>query len=138
VTKIPSPRSTRRARIEIIPLIDIIFFLLATFVMVSLSMIQNRGIPVTLPAAATGAPQSHEDAVSISITASGDVFLDREPVDPAALSAALQRLAAERPGVRVFVSGDTRAELGRAIDVLDRVRSAGIASVAIETRPASP
>lgn len=58
MTKIPSPRSNKRARIEIIPLIDIIFFLLATFVMVSLSMVQNRGIPVTLPAAATGAPQA--------------------------------------------------------------------------------
>ena len=56
MTTIPSPRSTRRARIEIIPLIDIIFFLLATFVMVSLSMIQNRGIPVQLPAATTGVP----------------------------------------------------------------------------------
>ncbi len=53
MTMIPSPRSKRRARIEIIPLIDIIFFLLATFVMVSLSMIQNRGIAVQLPAAAT-------------------------------------------------------------------------------------
>ncbi len=52
--KIPSPRAARKARIEIIPLIDIIFFLLATFVMMSLSMIKNRGIPVNLPVASSG------------------------------------------------------------------------------------
>ncbi len=57
MTPIPSPRSKKRARIEIIPLIDIIFFLLATFVMVSLSMVKNKAIPVNLPPASTGAPQ---------------------------------------------------------------------------------
>jgi biopolymer transport protein ExbD len=56
MTIIPSPRGQKRARIEIIPLIDIMFFLLATFVMVSLSMVKNQGIPVRLPSAATGQP----------------------------------------------------------------------------------
>ena len=135
---IPSPRSKRRARIEIIPLIDIIFFLLATFVMVSLSMVQNRGIPVTLPAAATGAPQPREDSVSISITDAGEVYFDRERVDDAQLAASLQRAFAENPAVRVFVSGDVEARFGRAVGVLDEVRRAGIADVAIETRPKRP
>jgi biopolymer transport protein ExbD len=57
---IPSPRAKRRARIEI-PLIDIMFFLLATFVMVSLSMIRNQGINVNLPVAATSAPQDRKN-----------------------------------------------------------------------------
>jgi len=57
--RIPSVR--RRARIEIIPLIDIIFFLLATFVMVSTSMIKNLGITVQLPVASTSAPQDRKD-----------------------------------------------------------------------------
>jgi len=138
MTTIPSPRSKRRARIEIIPLIDIIFFLLATFVMVSLSMIQNRGIPVQLPAAETGAPLPREDSASISITERGEVFFDREPVDTDQLMAALKRLVAANPSARVFLSGDARAELGRTIEVLDEVRRAGIGSVAIETRPKSP
>ena len=55
--RIPSPTVARRARIEIIPLIDIMFFLLATFVMVSLSMVKNQGIPIRLPVATTSAPQ---------------------------------------------------------------------------------
>lgn len=138
MTKIPSPRSNKRARIEIIPLIDIIFFLLATFVMVSLSMIQNRGIPVHLPAAATGAAQSREGAVSISITEAGEVFLDRERVDAAQLEASLLRIVAEDPSAKVFVSGDVGARFGQAVEVLDEVRRAGIANVAIETRPKQP
>ena len=138
MTVIPSPRSNRRARIEIIPLIDIIFFLLATFVMVSLSMVQNRGIPVDLPAAETGAPQSREDAVFISITEQGEIFFDRERVDAAQLEAALGDLVATNPAARIFLSGDTRTEFGTAIEVLDEVRRAGIASVAIETRPKTP
>lgn len=138
MTRIPSPRSNRRARIEIIPLIDIIFFLLATFVMVSLSMIQNRGIPVQLPAATTGAPQSREEAASISITERGEIYLDAERVDPAQLDTALKRLVASNPNAKVFLSGDTRADFGRAIEVLDEVRRAGVGSVAIETRPTTP
>ena len=57
---IPSPRAKRRARIEI-PLIDIMFFLLGTFVMVALSMIRNQGINVNLPVAATSAPQDRKN-----------------------------------------------------------------------------
>jgi biopolymer transport protein ExbD len=138
VIRIPSPRSRRRARIEIIPLIDIIFFLLATFVMVSLSMVQNRGIPLALPPAATGAPQPREDAIAISITAAGEVFVDREPVDPDQLTEALQRARTANPAVHVFVRGDVGAQFGKAIEVLDAVRSAGIENVAIETRPKPP
>ena len=137
MTSIPSPRSNRRARIEIIPLIDIIFFLLATFAMVSLSMIQNRGIPVDLPEAATGAPQAREDSATLSITEGGEVFFDRELVDAEALRASLERLAGN-PAARVFLRGDRRADFGRAIEVLDEVRHAGIDRVAIETRPRPP
>jgi biopolymer transport protein ExbD len=138
MTTIPSPRSNRRPRIEIIPLIDIIFFLLATFVMVSLSMIQNRGIPVQLPAATTGVPQSREDAASISITEQGEVFFEKQRVDPAQLDTALRLLVAASPNAKVFISGDTRSDFGKAIEILDEVRRAGITSVAIETRPKTP
>ncbi|MGB8466262.1 MAG: biopolymer transporter ExbD, partial [Terrimicrobiaceae bacterium] len=72
--KIPSPRATRKARIEIIPLIDIIFFLLATFVMMSLSMIKNRGIPVNLPVASSGVAQERKDYAAITVTAEGVLY----------------------------------------------------------------
>jgi len=112
MTPIPSPRSRRRARIEIIPLIDIMFFLLATFVMVSLSMVKNRGIPVNLPAAATGAPQERQDSATLTITEKGEIFFNKQPVDAAQLDAALKDLVAGTPEVKVFIGGDTKAEFG--------------------------
>jgi biopolymer transport protein ExbD len=135
MTRIPSPRSHRRARIEIIPLIDIIFFLLATFVMVSLSMVKNRGIPVNLPATTTGTPQEHQDSATITVTEKGEIFFNKQPVDEAALDSALQALIAANPEAKVFIGGDTKAEFGKAIGVLDHVRRAGITKIAIETQP---
>ena len=132
---IPSPGSRRNARIEIIPLIDIIFFLFATFVMVSLSMVKNHGIPVNLPAAATGAPQPREDSATITVDAAGALFFNHEPVTEEQLAESLTAFHAATPDGTVFINGDAKAELGGAIAVLDEVRALGITKVAIETRP---
>jgi biopolymer transport protein ExbD len=133
---LPSPQARRRARIEIIPLIDVVFFLLATFVMVSLSMVRSHGIPVNLPAASSSAADDRRDELTLSITEGGEVWWDREPVTREALPARLAALRAERPDARVFLNGDARAHLGDLVGVLDLVREAGISAVAIETRPA--
>ena len=135
MTPIPSPRSKRRARIEIIPLIDIIFFLLATFVMVSLSMVKNRGIHVNLPVASTGTPQEPGDFATISIDAGGNLFFNKQPVDAAQLDNSLKELLAGNPEPRVYIHGDANATFGEAIAVLDEARSLGITKVAIETQP---
>jgi biopolymer transport protein ExbD len=134
MTRVPSPRSKARPRIEIIPLIDIIFFLLATFVMVSLSMVKNRGISVNLPVAVTSAPQPREDSATISIKENGETFLNKEPVDAAQLEAALKQLLSQNPDPHVFINGDTKAEFGKAIAALDAVRKLGITKIAIETQ----
>ena len=131
---IPSPRGSRRARIEIIPLIDIMFFLLATFVMVSLSMVKNQGIPVRLPAAASGQPQDRKDATTISVSAAGQVYLDKEELSLEVLSARLAKLKEANAELRVFINGDEDARLGLAIDVLDATRKLGITKVAFETK----
>jgi biopolymer transport protein ExbD len=131
---IPSPDAKRRARIEIIPLIDIIFFLLATFVMVSLSMVKNKGIPVNLPVAATAQPQDRKDFASISITEKGEVYFDKQLVTSAELEASLKDLLAANPEPKVFINGDTKAEYGKAVEVLDTARRLGIVKIAIETR----
>src|SRR5579871_6312922 len=131
---IPSPRAQKRARIEIIPLIDIVFFLLATFVMVSLSMIKNQGISVNLPIAATSAPQDRKDYTTISVNEKGDYFLNKEPVTLEQLPARLAALKEADPDPRVFITGDENAQFGKAIRVLDEVRKLGISKVAIETK----
>lgn len=136
---IPSPRASRRARIEIIPLIDIIFFLLATFVMVSLSMVKNRGMPVNLPAAQSTAAQPLPDHATVSITRDGMLFLDKEPVDEADLPNRLAALAVEKHGdAQVLIRGDEEAKLGKALEVLDACRRQGIAKVIFQTRPKEP
>ena len=119
---IPSPRSKKHARIEIIPLIDIVFFLLATFVMVSMSMIKNKGISVQLPVAASGTPQERKDYSTISITATGEIYFDKELMGMDSLDGALKALKAANPEPRVFINGDAKAEFGKAIEVLDHAR----------------
>lgn len=131
------PVSRRRARLEIIPLIDIIFFLLATFVMVSLSMVKNRGIPVHLPAASTAARQDRTRYVAVTVTESGDLYLDKQRLGLREISAQLSRLKGKEPDLKVFIQGDERAGFGTAIRVLDEVRALGITKVFIQTKPRS-
>jgi len=131
---IPSPRSSRKARIEIIPLIDIIFFLLATFVMVSLSMVKNQGINVNLPIAVASAPQDRSDYVALSVTEAGEYYFNKEPLALHEIVGRLRALKLTEPEPRVFINGDTKAEFGKAIALLDEVRQLGITKIAIETK----
>jgi len=133
--RIPSPRGHKRARIEIIPLIDIMFFLLATFVMVSLSMVKSKGVPVHLPSAASGETQDRDKFTTVTITEDNEIFFNKQPIAAAELPAALQKLKAENPDPRVFLNGDEKSMLGTTITVLDEVRRAGITQVAFETKP---
>ncbi|MEI9998969.1 MAG: biopolymer transporter ExbD [Verrucomicrobiota bacterium] len=132
--KIPSPRTAKRARIEIIPLIDIMFFLLATFVMVSLSMVKNEGMPVKLPVASTSAPQDRKDYTSITVNGKGEYFFNKEPIARADLGPRLQALKASQPDPKIFINGDGKTEFDNVVAVLDETRKAGISKVAIETR----
>lgn len=131
---IPSPSARRRARIEIIPLIDIMFFLLATFVMVSLSMVKNKGIPVNLPGAGTALPQDRGETHFVTLTRDGEIALDRQTVAPAALEAALRDLRGTDREPRILINGDTDASFGKAVHVLDTARRLGIRRIAIQTK----
>ncbi|HEY0256496.1 MAG TPA: biopolymer transporter ExbD [Candidatus Methylacidiphilales bacterium] len=131
---IPSPRTAKRARIEIIPLIDIMFFLLATFVMVSLSMVKNEGMPVKLPVASSSAPQDRKDYTSITVDNKGEYFFNKEPISRADLGPRLQALKASQDDPKIFINGDGKTEFDNIVAVLDETRKAGISKVAIETR----
>ena len=132
---LPSPRSKRRARIEIIPLIDIIFFLLATFVMVSLSMVKNQGLPVSLPTASTGAPQvKNNKYTAITVDRNGDIYFDKQRIAFSELPARLERVKRADTDPTVVLNADEKAAYGRAISVLDEVRKSGIKKVSLETK----
>ena len=129
--------SRKRARIEIIPLIDIIFFLLATFIMVSLSMTKNQGVQVALPTAGTAASlgdqQQMDKAVTLSVTEKGDVFFNKEKITLAQLPLRLQTLKSTVTDPRVIVNSDAGADFKHVVGVLDEVRRIGIAKVGINT-----
>ena len=131
---IPSPNSRKRARIEIIPLIDIMFFLLATFLMVSLSMIKNLGVPVNLPSAATSAPQDQKDFAVISINEQGEIFYNKEKIEANQLRPYLESLRDTYAEPKVFINGDEKAVFGKIVTVLDEARQVGILKVAIQTK----
>ena len=116
-----------------IPLIDIMFFLLATFVMVSLSMVKNQGISVTLPKAATGQPQPVSVAATVTVTDGGKLYLNQEPVTFETLPQRLDLLQAQQPDLRVVFNGDELAYFGDVVKALDQTRKAGIERVAIQT-----
>lgn len=128
----------KRARIEIVPLIDIVFFLLATFVMVSLSMVKNRAIPVNLPAAATATAEDRKAFVTLSVTEDNFLYLDKEKISVEQLPARLKALKETDADLKVFIHGDEKALFGAAIRVLDEVRKLGISKVAIQTASQPP
>jgi len=132
---LPSPRTRRGARLEIIPFIDIMFFLLATFMMASLAMVQNEGINLTLPTAATAIPAEElPEQSTVSVTAEGEIFLNREPVSREALAPFFRQLYAKDPESRVIVQGDYECDYGVVVEVFDTARESGLTRLILRTR----
>lgn len=127
----------KRARIEIIPLIDIIFFLLATFVMVSLSMTKNQGVQVSLPSAGSSASlgdsRQMEKALTLSVTGKGEVFFNKEKITLAQLPFRLQAFKSSSRDPKVIINGDAGADFKIVVAVLDETRKSGITRVGIST-----
>ena len=127
------PGGRKRARIEIIPLIDVIFFLLATFVLFTLSLNKSNGVTVQLPTAESGEPRDPNGTVTISVTDEGALAWDKDLIT---LDEFLQRLQVyhrENPDGRILINGDERAYFAQAIYVFDEARKAGFLKVYIET-----
>lgn len=127
----------KTARIEIIPLIDVIFFLLATFVLFTLSLNKSEGLPVTLPSSETGEPRDPANSVTITVTQEGTLAWNKDPVTLDEFLARLQQYRTE-PNPKVLINGDENALFSQAIYVFDEVRKAGINKVLIETKVSPP
>jgi biopolymer transport protein ExbD len=139
-----SPVPIKRARIEIIPLIDIMFFLLASFMLVSLTMINMKGIDVNLPTATSAQPNNKPDFTMISVDAIGDIYFEKEKVDKDDVLPRLQKMYEANHDVRIFIRADKDATYENIVFVLDKVRTAGIQKVGLEIKafetaaPATP
>lgn len=133
----PGLSSPRKARIEIIPLIDVIFFLLATFVLFTLSLQKIKTVEVALPI--PGKPGEDDGTVFIQASVDGTFYWKQGAAGAADLITApelrprLENYKRSVPVPRVFIRSDRGAKFGAGILVLDEVRRAGIAQVSIET-----
>jgi len=129
-----SPVQIKRARIEIIPLIDIMFFLLASFMLVSLTMINMKGIDVNLPTATSSQPNNKPDFTMVSIDALMDIYFEKEKVPKDDVLPRLQKLYDANHDVRVFIRADKDATYETVVFVLDKARTAGIQKVGLEIK----
>lgn len=128
--KIGSPLPHKKARIEIVPLIDIMFFLLAAFMMVSLTMIHMQSIKVNLPTATKATQDNKPDMMNLAVDKKGDVYLEKRLINSNDLLIELLKRYRANTNLPVFISGDRDATHGSVINVLDLVRKAGVQKVA--------
>ena len=133
-----SPIPKKHARIEIIPLIDIMFFLLASFMMVSLSQTHMKGIRVNLPSPGPQTPQdpNKKDFVSIRVTEGNLVYFDNQPLTDDQILPRLFELFKANKDVKVSLSAEQNALHGDVITLLDRIRSAGIQKIGYQIKTA--
>jgi biopolymer transport protein ExbD len=129
-----SPVPIKKARIEIIPLIDIMFFLLASFMLVSLTMINMKGIDVNLPTATSAQPNSKPDFTMVSIDALMDIYFEKEKVSKEDVLPKFQMLYDKNHEVRIFIRADKDATYETVVFVLDKARVAGIQKVGLEIK----
>jgi len=135
--RISSPVPHKRARIEIIPLIDIMFFLLASFMMVSLSQTHMKGIRINLPAAVGPPPTGQVDFVTVKVLEGPAVFFNNEYVPDDQVLPRLFALHRGNPDVKLSLSAAPKAVYGDVIGVLDKIRQVGITKVGYQIRAAS-
>lgn len=124
-----------KTRVEIFPLIDVIFLLLVFFIYSMLSMTVNRGIDVVLPTAQTSAESKKEDYTCISVNPKGQIFYNKESVaEIADLKPHIDSLLLKNKDAVVFIQGDKDSRYSVIMEVLDMVRSTGLKKVFLVTK----
>ena len=128
-------RAKKKARIEIIPMIDTMFFLLVFFMMATLTMTNQFGLPVNLPHAA-GNQDKPRQVVTLTLTRDGQLFYDKEQVATRA-EAALRLVQQSKQDVTtsVIINADRSVEHGRVVELMDAIRQSGITRIAIAVNP---
>ena len=142
----PQRKRKRSPRIEIIPMVDVMFLLLVFYILSSLALTAQRGIPVQLPQAGSGQPGSAAaQELVVTITPAGEFFLNKEKVDPEKLGEAVTALAGTLPGgleaVRkgsLTLNADLSVQHRLVVSAMDQLRAVGIENFGIATDPKRP
>jgi biopolymer transport protein ExbD len=115
--------------LDMTPMLDIVFIMLIFFI-VTTSFVKESGVTVNTPEAQTASRQESAN-IFIAITETGEVWIDRRPVDPRAVRAVVARLHADNPEGSVIIQSDENAATGTLVEVMDQVRLAGVQGIAI-------
>ena len=116
--------------INILPMIDVIFSILAFFIISSLFLTRSQGLPVDLPSAQTAQPEQSVQ-LNITIEPDGKMFLDRQPIELEALKGALTEKIKPNSESVVIINADEKVEHGTVVKVIDRLRQVSGAKMAI-------
>jgi biopolymer transport protein ExbD len=126
-----NPRTARKVRIEMLPLIDIVFLLLVFFIYAMLSMAVHRGLPVVLPSSSTARIDKHL-ILSVTVKSEGPIYVDKEQVPMESLTEALRKKVqgSRDPGVLLFA--DRSIPYQKLFNVLDQIRMAGLSRISLQ------
>lgn len=136
--RIGSPIPHRKSRIEIIPLIDIMFFLLASFMMVSLQMTKTENLRVDLPKAAAARPDFQPNMINFAVDREGHVFYAKQPVSAEQVMEVVSNRFRFDTNTPVSISGDLATPHGHMVQVYEWVRSVGVQKVSFCVTPGEP
>lgn len=123
----------KRARIEIIPMIDVIFFLLVFFMISSLAMTRINSLPVSLPKTASS-PEAIRQEIILTIRKGGDLYVNKTPIELEALGRHLAYEMKKNPQEIVVVNADAGVDYGLVVRVMDRARRVGVRKFALATQ----
>lgn len=132
--KLREYRVEQSPKLMVIPLIDIIFFLLVFFMMSTLNMVYQKTLPVNLPLA-SAARHDLEKPLAITLSASGQIYLEKDEVTLDLLRERLRRELAAHPGLPVVLRADETAEHGKVVAIMDTLKFVGVQKLAIATEP---
>jgi biopolymer transport protein ExbD len=135
--KLRSPIPPRKTRLEIIPLIDVMFFLLASCMMVRLTMTKQQTVPVSLPGATTAGSEFKPDMINLAVDAAGDIYLGKERLPLPDIERRLADQFRKDPKTPVYVSADNATRHGDTIRAIDVARRAGFTKVAFHVKSAA-
>ncbi|MBP2655691.1 MAG: tolR: protein TolR [Firmicutes bacterium] len=122
-------RPAKKARIEIIPMIDTMFFLLVFFMVATLAMTTATSLPVNLPQA-SGVRDKNQQPVTLTLTKDGALFYNKESISTPA--EAVVRLMRQNQGEGpVIINADRGVEYGRVVELMDAVRQGGVTRLAM-------
>ena len=126
-------REKKEPLVMIIPMIDIMLFLLVFFMLSTIYMVQTNSLPVSLPQSSTATQETRPNVVPITILASGDVLFDQDTVPNQQLAEKIQKALAEDKNAIFVLRGDKSARYESVVAVLDLLKKSGAARVSIAT-----